>query len=187
MQDVKLVPGRECGDCNVCCVVPTIDKPEIQKPAGLACRHLCGDGCAIHETRPPVCRSYFCGWRRLASLDESWRPDLSGVMIDVEVLDNVNGLGLMLVGNPLKTVRQPWFIDFVAVQVTRNLPLLLTLPGPVGHQGAKSLLNTKAMREAAATSRARVKELLEVALKRLTAYEFQPQPLQHTGNDASPA
>lgn len=183
----KLVPGRECGECTVCCLVPNIDKPEIQKPSGVACRHLCEAGCSVHETRPPVCRSYFCGWRRLDILDESWRPDRSGVMIDYEILDNVTGLGLLLVGNPLKTVRQPWFIDFVAIQVTRNLPLMLTLPGPAGHQGAKSLLNTKQMREAAATSRGKVKELLEIALKRLTRYDFQPHAMQHSGNDVSPA
>jgi hypothetical protein len=187
MQEIKLVPGRECGDCTICCSVPGIDKPEIQKPSGVACRHLCGGRCDIYETRPPVCRGFFCGWRQLADLDESWRPDRSGVFIEFESLDNVPGLNLTLVGNPLKTLRQPWLIDFIASGVSRNLPLLLTLPGPVGHQGAKSLLNTRQMREAASVSRGRVKDLLEVALKRLRQYDFKPHVMAHGGNDMGAA
>src|ERR1700727_3622496 len=68
--DIAPVPGRVCGDCTVCCTAMAIDKPEIQKEAGVTCRY-CRGGCTIYETRPPLCHDYYCGWRQLPILDES--------------------------------------------------------------------------------------------------------------------
>ena len=180
--DIGLVPGRTCGACTVCCTAMAIDKPEIQKEAGVTCRHCVG-GCAIYQTRPALCRDYHCGWRQLPNLDDSWRPDKSGVFVELEPVDGDTGLSLVLVGNPLKTVRQPWFIDFVATGVRGNVPLQLGIPGPRGHQGASLLLNTQEMREAASISRARVKEILEKELKLLSAYDFPPRVILNTGNN----
>ena len=65
-------------------------------------------GCAIYETRPPVCRSYYCAWRTVDIFGDEWRPDKSGVLPYVETegisedFDLSTGIGLMLVGNPLK-------------------------------------------------------------------------------------
>ena len=179
--ELPLVPGRDCGDCVVCCSTMNIDKPDVQKHSGMLCRHCVGGGCAVYETRFDVCRTFHCGWRQMPNLGDGWRPDRSGVMIEFQVLDQDGGYSLMLVGNPLKAVRQPELIDFVATNVSRNVPVWMTLPGPAGHQGAQSLLNTQGMRQAAAISRAKVKELLEVALKRLQAYPFQPYVMTNSG------
>ena len=135
--DIGLVPGRQCGDCTVCCTVMAIDKPEIQKEAGVTCRHCVG-GCTIYDTRPPLCRDYYCGWRQLPILDESWRPDRSGVYVEVEPVEGTTGLSLVLVGNPLKTVRQTWFIDFIAIGVKGQVPLSLGILGPEGIPGRVS-------------------------------------------------
>ena len=81
---MTLIPGRDCGGCTVCCTWPTINKPEIQKVSGSACRHCTGGGCAIYDTRFPVCRSYYCAWRTVDIFDDGWRPDRSGVMPYVE-------------------------------------------------------------------------------------------------------
>jgi hypothetical protein len=180
--DIELVPGRECGECTVCCTVMAIDKPEIQKEAGVTCRH-CLAGCTIYETRPALCRDYYCGWRQLPILDDSWRPDRSGVFVELEPVDDQTGLSLVLVGNPLKTVRQTWFIDFVTIGVRGDVLLLLGIPGPRGHQGASLLLNTRQMLEAARTSRTRVKDLLGKELKRLQTHDFPPRMIVHTGNN----
>ncbi len=139
---MTLIPGRDCGGCTVCCVWPTINKPEIQKLSGAACRHCTGAGCAIYETRPPVCRSYYCAWRTVDIFDDAWRPDKSGVLPYVETegisedFELATGIGLMLVGHPLKIVRQKWFQDFVVTGVMNSVPLFLSLPGPRGHQAA---------------------------------------------------
>lgn len=180
--DLDLVPDRSCGECTLCCTVMAIDKPEIQKKAGVPCRH-CKDGCAIYETRPTLCREYHCAWRQLPILDDSWRPDRSGVFVELEVIDDETVLSMVLVGNPLKTVRQPWFIDFVSTGVRGDIALHLGIPGPPGFQGASLSLNTRQMFEAAGVSRARVKELLEKEVKRLTVHSFEPRVITNSGND----
>jgi hypothetical protein len=182
ISDLDLVPGRECGDCTVCCTVLAIDKPDIQKPAGVTCRH-CRSGCAIYETRPTLCRDFHCGWRQLPILDDSWRPDRSGIFVEIEEIDGDTALSLVLIGNPLKTVRQDWFQDFVATGVRGDVPLHLGIPGPRGFQGASVTLNTRQMLAAAQASRAQVKDLLEKDLKRLQAHAFEPRIITHTGAD----
>lgn len=180
--DLDLVPGRTCGDCTACCTVMAIDKPDIQKQAGVTCRH-CRGGCTIYETRPGLCRDFHCGWRQLPILDDSWRPDRSGVFVEIEVIEGETALSLVLIGNPLKTVRQPWFIDFVTTGVRGNVPLHLGIPGPPGFKGASLPLNTRQMFEAAGTSRTRVKDILEKEMKRLAAHRFEPRIFKHSGHD----
>ena len=182
-----LVPGRECGDCTVCCTVPTIDQPGIQKPAGATCRY-CAHGCLIHDTRPEVCRRYFCAWRQMVIFSDDWRPDRSGVFSELETdvpghLMSSVGISLTLTANPLKIIRQPWFIEFIATGIRGGVPLFLALPGPVGYKGAKVSLNTPEMSRAVSGARADVKALLEKALKVLNSYDFKPYVMQYSGND----
>ena len=180
--DLDLVAGRGCGECTLCCTVMAIDKPDIQKEAGVTCRH-CQGGCTIYETRPKLCRDFHCGWRQLPILDDSWRPDRSGVFVEIEVIDDETTLNLILVGNPLKTVRQSWFIDFVITGVRGHVPLHLGIPGPRGFKGASLPLNTRQMFEAVGISRDRTKDILEKELKRLTAHSFEPRHFRHSGHD----
>lgn len=188
---MTLIPGRDCGGCTVCCVFPTINKPEIQKQSGARCRHCHETGCAIYDNRPPVCRAYFCAWRSVDIFGEEWRPDLSGVMPYVETegiseaFDLSTGIGLMLVGNPLKTVRQKYFQDFIVTGVMNSVPLFLSLPGPRGHQAATVSLNTEEMLEAIRGGR--VKDALEAALKILRGWDYQPAKITYSGNDVSSA
>jgi hypothetical protein len=186
---MTLVPGRDCGDCTVCCVYPTINKPEIQKLSGSACKHCTKGGCAIYETRFPVCRSYYCAWRTVDIFGDDWRPDKSGVLPYVETegisddFELSTGIGLMLVGNPLKIVRQRWFQDFVVTGVMSSVPLFLSLPGPRGHQAATASLNTEEM--LVAIKRQRVKDALEAVIKLLRCWDFQPAKITYSGNDVS--
>jgi hypothetical protein len=180
---LDLVPGRDCGGCTVCCTAMAIDRPEIQKEAGVTCRHCTAAGCAIYDTRPSLCREYHCGWRQLPILDDSWRPDRSGVFVELEPYEGQTAISLVLVGNPLKTIRQPWFIDFVTTGIQGGLPLMLGIPGPPGRQGASLMLNTKEMVQAAEASRAAVKAELEAELKLLRDYDFPPRLIRNTGND----
>jgi hypothetical protein len=77
-----IVPGRECGGCTACCTDLAIIADGMDKLPGVPCEHCtAGQGCAIYEARPTVCRTYNCVWRSMPGLDESWRPDLSGVLI----------------------------------------------------------------------------------------------------------
>ena len=184
-----LVPGRTCGDCTLCCIVPVIDMPEAQKLPSSVCRH-CASGCDIYETRPQVCRNYDCGWRQLDMFDETWRPDLSGVFIEFELnippqFKTPFGLNLVLVGNPLKTIRQPRFIDFVAASINNNRPLYLGLAGPRGMQACKVPLNTTELYDASRRGRSELRLALEKTLKKLVDHTYVPHPLKHAGNDMS--
>jgi hypothetical protein len=186
---MTLVEGRSCGDCTVCCTWPTIDKPEIQKKSGATCKHCTATGCGIYETRYPICRDYYCAWRCLEMFGEDWRPDRSGVFPYVETegigegFDFCVGIGLMLLDNPLKTVRQRWFQDFVVTGVMNSVPLFLALPGPPGAQAATTSLNTEDMLEA--IRRGATKDALEAAVKLLRGWNFEPAVITNTGNDVS--
>ena len=186
---MKLIPGRSCGDCTVCCTWPTINKPEIQKVSGATCKHCTSGGCAIYETRFPVCRGFYCAWRTVDIFGDDWRPDKSGVLPYVETegisgdFDLSTGIGLMLVGHAARIVRQKWFQDFVITGVMGSVPLFLSLPGPRGHQAATVSLNTEEMVEAIAHGR--VKDALENALKILRAWDFVPAEITYSGNDVS--
>ena len=171
-----LVTGRDCGACTVCCTVLALEA--LDKPAGVACSY-CEKGCTIHSTRPSACREFYCAWRMLEIFSDAWRPDLSGVLAQLEdddipaQFEQKTGIGLMLVGpHPARTVRQRWFVDFVATGIGDNIPLFLSLPGPIGHQAAKTLLNDQAMRDAWPDTD-RIKTALERALKRLQGHEYR--------------
>jgi hypothetical protein len=80
----QIVPGRECGACVKCCEVLRVEHPELRKPAGILCSHNTGTGCGIYETRPSVCRSWYCLWRRISAMPERARPDQLGIIFTVE-------------------------------------------------------------------------------------------------------
>ena len=203
----ELVAGRTCGACTACCVVPAIDDPTIQKPAAIRCCHSVpaqGGGassCAIYDTRPDVCRRFHCAWRRLGQLDDAWRPDKSHVFIimDQDKADrgapgNSNGNGstppaltLVLIGNPLMTVREHRVVDFVRTRALHALPTFLALPGQPGLCPLRVMLPAQALHQAARHSAGAVKALLEQALKALKAEQPATHVLTHSGNDVGTA
>ncbi len=70
---------RPCGECQLCCKLFPV--PVLEKPAGAWCRHSCAAGCAIHASRPEVCRQYDCYWRDHDDLPDNCRPDRIGVVV----------------------------------------------------------------------------------------------------------
>jgi Fe-S-cluster containining protein len=62
--------GRSCGECSLCCKLPPIDTPELQKQANTWCPHCRPGkgGCSDYETRPTLCRNYRCLWLK----DTTW-------------------------------------------------------------------------------------------------------------------
>lgn len=77
--------ARGCDGCTLCCRVLSAGEP-LNKPMGVLCQHcVVGTGCGIHETRPPVCRDYHCGWLIDASLGPEWRPELAHIIITYDL------------------------------------------------------------------------------------------------------
>jgi len=181
----SLVQARECGACQMCCIALTIDKPDIQKMPGSACRHSLGGGCGIYENRPDVCRVFFCGWRKLAAIPADWRPDQSGILVIGEANDQPQfqpvALNLFLTGNPLKTIRRPDFLDFV-IRNVHSTALYLMLPGGKNMKPARLQLNPSL---AAARSRSDAKAVLELSLKTHRTLPADPYVMEHGGQDVS--
>ena len=83
-QTLRLVEGRSCGTCAMCCKVFAI--PELDKGVQQWCRHVVrGKGCGIHPTRPAVCQQFFCHWMRNPRLGPEWQPDRAKFLIYTEM------------------------------------------------------------------------------------------------------
>jgi hypothetical protein len=132
-----LVPGRDCGGCTVCCTVLPIETAELSKAPGVACAHCSAKGCAIYETRFPICRTYHCGWRQLAALDDAWRPDRSGVLVSPMA---EGGIEFLVFGGEA-AVKREGFAQFVATCIVNGVAAFLAMPGPPGHYAARVQLN----------------------------------------------
>lgn len=129
-----LIPGRECGECFACCTIPRIESELFQKPSGVVCHHYAGQGCSIYATRPQVCRDFHCEWRHQAMLDDSWRPDRSGVMITSRYLDEQQGGSaamVLVVFGDHDVIFDEGFAILVATSIDRGMEAILSLPsGP---------------------------------------------------------
>ena len=87
IHDIVLGPAvaaRACDGCVACCQVLNIDAPEMIKPANQMCMHCTGQGCAVYDTRPQVCRTWDCVWRRIESMPLETRPDHLGVLFTID-------------------------------------------------------------------------------------------------------
>ncbi|HUO89651.1 MAG TPA: hypothetical protein VMU08_10785 [Rhizomicrobium sp.] len=163
-----LVPGRECGECAACCSYYEIARPELRKPRVTLCPYWKG-GCTIYDTRPDVCRDFFCLWRKAPTLDDWWRPDRCGVIIR-EVYTDIPahmvaraGLIFDLAGDPA-VIDDDRFIQAVASQILSGVPVFLRTPNPDGADAGKVFLNDRMASAVAARDRARLVAALHAAL-----------------------
>lgn len=141
----QLVPGRECGACNVCCVALTIDDPALRKPQGYRCPNTTPDhGCRIYDSRPDTCRTFFCGWRRLAWVRDGLRPDRSGVLVRLQGEVKADGARTLGVAFALLTdaaLKADGLAESVAAAVQAGVPVYLHVPGPPGYTASQARIN----------------------------------------------
>ena len=153
--DPGLVPGRECGTCHVCCVSLTINEPGLQKPQGYRCRNLQpGQGCTIYATRPPTCREFECGWRKLKWVRESLRPDKSAVLIklhaEISRTTGQHSMGIAVTLLDASALKAEGLAETVAAAVAADIPVYLHVPGPPGYTASQAKVND-ALRHAVVT------------------------------------
>jgi hypothetical protein len=128
-------PRTTCDGCTVCCTALPIT--EFDKPSGITCQHCTASGCGIYETRYAICRTFLCGWLLLPALDESWRPDRSGILIraiDREDLPEEfraagSGLHFTILGGEA-SIQRAGFADYVATLVRREVGVWLSADSP---------------------------------------------------------
>jgi hypothetical protein len=142
----RLVPGRSCGTCNVCCVVLTIDDEAMQKPQGYRCRNTLPDkSCRIYETRPQMCRTFYCGWRLLKWVNEPLRPDVSGVLVRLQKEVPVDGqptrYGVEFTLLNSAALKADGLAESVAAAVAADVPVWLSVPGPPGYTSSQARIN----------------------------------------------
>lgn len=126
---------NSCGACSVCCKALTFELAGSLKPAGVMCPHCTAPkGCGIYETRPQLCRAWYCGWRYLG-LGEDWRPDRSEILIllrEGPAPDGLqNGVEFFLVGDREKVFWLP-LVKYIAALIEEPAPVYLSLPGDPG-------------------------------------------------------
>ena len=72
--EARIVAGRECGTCTLCCKVAAVE--EVAKPNGVWCPHCVkGKRCAIYPSRPQSCRTFYCQWMLEKGLGPEWKPE----------------------------------------------------------------------------------------------------------------
>ena len=70
--------NRTCDGCNMCCYIPGINEPTLQKKEWVMCQNCdVGVGCKIYEDRPKPCRTFDCSWIKGETPIE-WKPDKVG-------------------------------------------------------------------------------------------------------------
>ena len=173
-----LVSGRECGACTVCCTALPIQTKELRKLPGVACVHCAAQGCTIYETRFPICRTYHCGWRVLPELDDSWRPDRSGVLVSPHNEDlperhrAQGGIEFLVLGGEA-AIRRNGFAEFVATCILNDVATFMAVPGPPGHYSARVLLNDRLADAASRRDLPAIRAALLAALAASSKHSFQ--------------
>jgi hypothetical protein len=176
----QLVANRECGKCTVCCKVPAIDHPDLQKLPGVTCPNCKVGGCRIYETRPDPCRKFYCGWRYLPGLGNEWRPDKLGILIRFEQAPPgyaSTAFQFLVFGGG--DVVRPIFIDYMMQMMARGFAVFLAVRGPEGFSDAKLLLNEHLAEAVARRDRSAVVKFVREALASLSTHKFEPAVLAH--------
>jgi hypothetical protein len=133
-------PPGSCGECVMCCEWLDIETEGLSKKAGALCEHCTGGGCGIYQTRPVLCRTFFCGWRLIPQLGPDWRPDRSGVMILLvtspppQFTGAQTGFNFVVLGGDA-TILKPGFAEYVSQLVSRQVAVYLSADSP------KTLIN----------------------------------------------
>lgn len=115
----------------------------------------------MYPVRPPACVGWHCGWRMLSVLDQSWRPDRSGVMIKLYSSEDGRLQVCMLLTDGPAPLSRKQFASAVANFVARDADVYLQVPGPIGSYPAQALLNPHVK----AAAEARVLEAMQFQLK----------------------
>jgi hypothetical protein len=73
----------------------------------------------------------------MAKLGDAWRPDISGVIIRIDV----PGVVLLVIGDPDEVLKRQDFATLVAASIADGHEVFLEFPGPPGFFPSKTSLN----------------------------------------------
>lgn len=170
MEHGEVLPDRQCGECNVCCIALTIDDDELQKLPGYRCKNLQADHrCGIYATRPRTCSTFECGWRILKWVRPTLRPDRSGVLIRFHVQvapDQSRTEGVIISFLNRGALKAEGLAETVAAVVNAGVPLFLSVPGPPGHTSSRGRIDEALMHAVVTKDKAALLTALRIAYNR---------------------
>lgn len=144
---MKLVPNRECGECTACCHHIPIDQEDMVKLPNVDCEHLMKEGgCRIYQNRPNTCAKWFCAWRYISTIDEQWRPDKSGTLMDFstkatpEEYSEKRSLVLKVIDKE-KFLSNPGLAPFLIHLISQDFPMFLSYGLTPGYSAISMFLN----------------------------------------------
>lgn len=132
--DARVVAGRECGSCTLCCKVAAVE--EVNKPNGVWCPHcVSGKRCTIYDQRPPSCRSFYCQWMVEKGLGLEWKPERAKFAL-VKTEDGRRLTALVDPGFPSAWRRSPYYENLKrwAVQAARRAPEIYLVDVLIGQR-----------------------------------------------------
>lgn len=104
--EARTVPGRECGNCTLCCKVYNV--VALGKVAGKWCSHCKpGRGCTIHDSLPSECAAFNCLWKTEPAMSMQWKPDQAKMVLTLHPATN-NIQVVVDPGQPSAWTRQPY-------------------------------------------------------------------------------
>lgn len=137
--DKHLIPERTCSECSVCCISLRIEEPELTKKADVPCPHLSSvKGCAIYNSRPGVCRNWYCGWRIMPFVNEEMRHDKSKVLIKT---DGHNFIFQPLTAQDVSSLLNINVMEAMATLVLNDVSVQTSIPTRSGFTNALSEVN----------------------------------------------
>lgn len=106
-EETRVVPGRACGTCSLCCKVVGVQ--ELNKPIGTWCSHAKRqNGRAVYDARPASCRIFRCQWPLAEGIGPESKPDRA----EFALLKSDNGRHLTVFvdpGTPGAWRRSPYY------------------------------------------------------------------------------
>lgn len=180
-----VVNGRECSTCTVCCTILPVNTRELRKTANVLCQHCDeGRGCRIYESRPVVCRGFYCEWLLSSQVPATWRPDKSGIFVERIAREHIEeipegyageyAISLMLLRPD--AIDRPALIETIVEYIARRVATFLTIPGPPGYLPAQIFLNELMETAVAKRDFAGIMIIVRQALAALSRQEFNRVP-----------
>lgn len=158
--------------------------PHLKKMPNVLCGHWRPQiGCSIYEHRPQTCRGHHCAWLQLPQFDDSWRPDLSNIYIELKA-DPPEHFKHILPDAPfafkftlMGELTPNWLGQLaitIAALVAGDVPVILAVAAPAEHFGSQMLLNP-VLKQTAAEAGQPFMEVFALALH--TLYSAPPQKI----------
>jgi len=145
----------------------------------------------VYETRPPVCRTWFCGWRQFKFIHSALRPDTAGVLVRVGTEDvpptYATNVTLEFAVMRRSALKSPGLAETIAAAVNANIAtFLVAVPDQPGLSSTRLLLNDALAAPVRIRDKGAVLRILDAMLTRGRKAEHRRVVLKHQATPTPP-